>query len=100
MLPWASVATPTHPDDHANARIEIKFTKRRKIWFSESEIYMFTESSPCHGHQLPHPPDDHANTKIKIIQILTQSFPPDLKSGDDQRLRRRVEEMKAWDLAG
>ena len=44
MLPWASVAPPTHPDDHANARIEIQFLKRLEISFLESEKYI-TESS-------------------------------------------------------
>ena len=52
-VPWASVATPTQPDDHANAEIEIQFTKNKKyglqnqrnICYSIREIY-FTETSP------------------------------------------------------
>ena len=63
MLPWASVATPTHPDDHANApRSKYSLQKRRnrvyqkrEICFTESEKYMLQNHHgamgiSCHTH--------------------------------------------------
>ena len=29
-IPWASDATPTHPDDHANAEIKIQLKKKKR----------------------------------------------------------------------
>ena len=58
MLPWASVATPTHPDEHANApRSKYSLQKTRNMVYRIREIFVtvsekYVLQNHHHGHHL------------------------------------------------